>query len=242
MKRKELRLATSAGSGRVYESLRRDILRLNLSPGSTLDETVLSARYAVSRTPVREALIRLWADGLVSNVKGRGARVAALDLQNLRAFFEGLDILQRAVTRLAALRRRPADLDVIAAHLARFEAGAARSDSETVNEANFRFHSAIGRAAASDYLENAYSRCLMEGLRIGCVCFSEHTTVDERLETHLSATMQDHRDIYDAIVAQDGDRAEALAGSHVELFRNRTVTALFSIDVARRVSVDGRSD
>ncbi len=231
-------MGTTAGGDKVYESLRRDILRLDLPPGSTLDEAVLSARYAVSRTPVREALIRLWADGLVCNVKGRGARVAALDLQNLRAFFEGLDILQRAVTRLAALRRRSADLDEIAARLAAFEDGAALHDSEAVNEANYQFHTAIARAAASDYLENAYSRCLMEGLRIGGVCFSDHTEVDERIETHLSATMRDHRDIQDAIVAQDADRAEALAGSHVDLFRNRIVTALLSFDAARRISVD----
>jgi DNA-binding GntR family transcriptional regulator len=232
-------LASSGGSDRVYESLRQDILRLDLPPGSALDEAVLSSRYAVSRTPVREALIRLWADGLVSNIKGRGARVAALDLQNLRSFFEGLDILQRAVTRLAALRRKPADLDEIAIHLAAFEEGAMRCDSETVNEANYRFHSAIARAAASDYLEQAYGRCLMEGLRIGRVCFSDHTGVNERLETHLAATMQDHRDIQAALVAQDADRAEALAGSHVDLFRNRIVTALLSINVARRVSVSG---
>lgn len=226
-----------AGSDSVYHSLRRDILRLYLAPGAALDEVALSARYSVSRTPVREALIRLTGDGLVANAKGRGARVAALDLQNLRAFFEGLDILQRAVTRLAALRRRPADLDAIAERLAAFEAGAARHDSETVNEANYQMHTAIARAAASDYLENAYGRCLTEGLRIGYVCFSDHTGVDERLETHLGATMHDHREIYDAIAAQDADRAEAVAGRHVDLFRNRIITALLSIDVARRVSV-----
>jgi len=232
-------LGGTPGSERVYDNLRRDILRLELAPGSALDEAVLSARYAVSRTPVREALIRLGADGLVTNARGRGARVAALDLQNLRAFFEGLDILQRAVTRLAALRRRPADLEAIAARLAAFEEGAARHDSDTVNEANYHFHSAIARAAASDYLENAYGRCLMEGLRIGYVCFSDHTGIDERLETHLETTMQDHREIYDAIAAQEADVAEAVAGRHVELFRNRIVTALLSIDVARRVSVAG---
>lgn len=230
-------MGRTPGSERVYESLRRDILRLELAPGTALDEAVLSARYAVSRTPVREALIRLSADGLVTNASGRGARVAALNLQNLRAFFEGLDILQRAVTRLAALRRRPADLDAIAARLASFEEGAARHDSETVNEANYHFHAAIARAAASDYLENAYGRCLMEGLRIGYVCFSDHTGIDERLETHLGATIQDHAEIFEAIVAQDANTAEAVAGRHVELFRNRIVTALLSIDVARRVSV-----
>lgn len=227
----------AAGSDRVYDRLRRDILRLDLAPGAALDEGVLSARYAVSRTPVREALIRLGADGLVENARGRGARVAPLDLQNLRAFFEGLDILQRAVTRLAALRRTPDDLKAIAAGLTDFEEGAARHDSDTVNEANYRFHVAIARAAASDYLESAYDRCLMEGLRIGYVCFSEHTGVDERLETHLDATMHDHRDMHDAIVAQDADAAEYAAGRHVELFRSRIVTALLSLDGAQRVSV-----
>jgi DNA-binding GntR family transcriptional regulator len=232
-------LAGIAGTDGVYDKLRRDILRLDLAPGSALDEGALSARYAVSRTPVREALIRLTADGLVSNSKGRGARVAALDLQNLRAFFEGLDILQRAVTRLAALRRKPADLMEIETRLRAFEAGAARHDSETVNEANYQFHTAIAVAAASDYLENAYGRCLMEGLRIGYVCFSDHTGLDERLETHLGATMQDHREMFDAIAAQDADLAETVAGRHVDLFRNRIVTALLSIDGARRVSVRG---
>lgn len=230
-------MGATAGSDTIYQSLRRDILRLDLAPGGALDEGVLSARYAVSRTPVREALIRLTADGLVTNVKGRGARVAALDLQNLRAYYEGLDILQRAVTRLAALRRRPTDLATIADRLAAFEAGAARHDSETVNEANYQFHAAIATAAASEYLAKAYERCLMEGLRISYVCFSEHTGLDERLETHLETTMQDHREIYTAIADQDAARAEALAARHVDLSRNRLVTALLSLDVARRISV-----
>lgn len=232
-------MGSSIGSDRVYDSLRSDILRLELAPGAALDEGVLSARYAVSRTPVREALIRLGADGLVRNARGRGARVAPLDLQNLRAFFEGLDVLQRAVTRLAALRRTPDALAEIEARCAAFEAGAARHDSETVNEANFHFHSAIGRAAASEYLSSAYDRCLMEGLRIGYVCFSDHTGVDERLETHLGVTMQDHRAILEAITNQKADAAEAIAGRHVELFRNRVVTALLSIDSVQRVSVSG---
>lgn len=228
---------TTVGSDHVYQNLRRDILRLDLAPGAALDEGVLSARHAVSRTPVREALIRLTADGLVTNVKGRGARVAALDLQNLRSYYEGLDILQRAVTRLAALRRRPADLDAIADRLAAFEAGAARLDSETVNETNYEFHAAIATAAASEYLAKAYERCLMEGLRISYLCFSDHTDLDERLHTHLATTMQDHREIFDAIAGQDAPLAEALAARHVDLSRNRLVSALLSIDVARRISV-----
>lgn len=221
----------------VYHRLRRDILRLDLEPGSELDEASVAARYQVSRTPVREALIRLTAEGLVTSVKGKGSRVAVLDLQNLRAFFEGLDILQRSVTRLAARRRRPGDIELIEAQMLAFEEGARQLNSEKVNEANYEFHVAISEAASSGYLAGAYQRSLVEGLRIGYVCFSDHSEIDERLETHLASTMDDHRQMFEAIVAGDADRAEACAGGHVELFRNRVVTALLSTDFVRRVSV-----
>ena len=102
--------AGEPGSERVYALLRQQILRLDLRPGEELDEGAVSSRFSVSRTPVREALIRLTAEGLVISARGRGARVAPLDIGDLRAFFEGLDILQRSVTRLAALRRITADV------------------------------------------------------------------------------------------------------------------------------------
>jgi DNA-binding GntR family transcriptional regulator len=229
--------ASGLGSEMVYRSLRREILKLDLRPGTELDESVVSARYGVSRTPVREALIRLTAENLVTSTKGRGARVAGLDLQNLRDFFEGLDILQRVVTRLAAVRRRPNDLASIKAHMLAFEDGARALDSETVNEANYAFHAAIGEAGQSSHLAAAYRRSLLESLRISYVCFSEHSELDERLDAHLGATMQDHRAMFDAIVAGDVETAELIAGNHVELFRGRIITTLLSTDTARRISV-----
>lgn len=227
---------TGLGSESVYRGVRRQILKLELRPGAELDEGVVSAQYGVSRTPVREALIRLTAEGLVTSARGRSARVAALDLQDLRDFFEGMDILQRAVTRLAAVRRRPCQLAAIETHMLAFEQGARDLDSETVNEANYAFHMAIGAAAQSSHLAAAYGRSLLESLRIAYVCFSEHSELDERLDAHLAATMQDHRLLFEAITAGDPDAAELVAGSHVDLFRGRIVTTLLSTDTARRVS------
>lgn len=228
------------GSDRVYRDLRRQILRLELRPGADLDENHLSMQFAVSRTPVREALIRLTTEGLVNSVRGRGARVASLDIRDLRAFCEGLDLLQRSVTRLAALRRQKDDLERIEAYMIAFEAGARAQDSEVVNTVNYDFHAAIGDAAHSSFLASAYRRSLVEGLRIGYVCFSEHSGVDERLGPHLRATMQDHRTMFEAIVRRDPDEAERLAGSHVELFRNRIAATILSTDVTRRISAASR--
>ncbi|MCE7030029.1 GntR family transcriptional regulator [Jiella avicenniae] len=224
------------GSERVYRDLRREILRLVLKPGEDLDESFVSNRFAVSRTPVREALIRLTAEGLVTSARGRGARVAPLSIGDLRAFFEALDILQRSVTRLAASRRQESDLARIETFMLAFEEGARALKTEIVADVNYDFHSAIADAARSSFLAASYRRSLVEGLRIGYVSFSEHEGLGERLETHLAATMQDHREMFEAIAGRDPDTAERLAGRHVELFRNRIAATILSTDLTRRIS------
>lgn len=134
------------GAEYVYRMLRRAILRMELKPGSDLDELEISARYEVSRTPVREALIRLTAAGLAQTVRGRGTRVAAMNLFDLRDFFEALDLLQRSQTHLAALRRSDAQLAEIVAAQEAFEQAAAAQDVDEINECNCAFHLAISRA------------------------------------------------------------------------------------------------
>ncbi|HEY0213365.1 MAG TPA: GntR family transcriptional regulator [Paenirhodobacter sp.] len=229
---------TKSGGEAVYLALRQAILRLELRPGADLDEAMICARFDVSRTPVREALIRLTAEGLVSSGRGRGARVAAMDLLNLRDFFEGLDILQRALTRLAAMRRRPQDLVCIHEHLLACEAAAAQRDVDRITETNYAFHAAIGDAAQSSYLQYSHHRALVEGMRIGHVSFVEHDGVSATLQSHLAATLDDHRALYAAIEAQDKDAAERIAGEHVALFRDRIVVTMLSLDPTRSVSTN----
>jgi DNA-binding GntR family transcriptional regulator len=205
----------------VHDALRRLILNLSLEPGAELDEAPLSQRFGVSRTPVREALIRLSSEGLVTLQRGRGARVAPLDIRCVRDFFEGLDILQRAVTHLAAIRRTQACMDEIERYLLAFEIGAAALDSDAVNQSNYDFHIAIGRAAHSAHLSHAYSRTMAEGLRFSYLCFSQRHRTDKRLMAHLEMTQREHREIFSAIRAQDPDTAERIAGDHVRLFKKR---------------------
>lgn len=238
MLRGVIKMRTKAsGSDQAHMLLRRRILRLDLKPGTELDEVTLSHSLGVSRTPIREALIRLSSEGLVTLQRGRGARVTPLDLTTFRSFFEGLDILQRAVTRLAALRRTPADLKTIKLHLLAFEKGAKSFDSEALNDANYEFHTAIGNAARSWYLANAYSRILAEVQRVSYLCFSDLNREDCSLQKHLAQTMQDHRMMFEAIEKQDAEVAEKIAREHVWLFRDRVTSVLMSSELVQGISV-----
>src|SRR5436190_4919025 len=98
------------GVQKVYDALKRDILEMTMAPGEALDETRLSRRFAMSRTPVREALVRLAAENLVTTLPNRNTIVAAIDFSTVPVYFDSLTLMYRVTTRLAAQRRTAPDL------------------------------------------------------------------------------------------------------------------------------------
>ena len=93
------------GALMIYETLRDDILSLKLEPGKLIDETSLAKRFQVSRSPIREALVKLGTEGLTKTLPNKGTIVAPLTLEELPDYMDALDLIQRSVTRLAALNR-----------------------------------------------------------------------------------------------------------------------------------------
>ena len=90
---KTRRRPRGTGASSVYESLKTKILNLELKPGTLLDETELSRHYHLSRSPVREALIRLSAEGLVERPRNRSSMVSQLDFSALPAYFDAMQLL-----------------------------------------------------------------------------------------------------------------------------------------------------
>src|SRR5512134_3641292 len=105
----------------VYDALRTEILALTLAPGQLLDETSLAERFDLSRSPVREALIRLAAEELVVTLPNRSTIVAPIELASFPKYVDALDVAQRFNARLAAQLRTDADLEVIATRQRAFE-------------------------------------------------------------------------------------------------------------------------
>ncbi|NIR30269.1 MAG: GntR family transcriptional regulator [Gammaproteobacteria bacterium] len=231
----EPRPSKGTGAAYVYGELRNDILTLNLPPGENLDEARLVERFGMSRTPVREALIRLASDGLVTLLPNRGAMVASVDLVEFPRYVEALDLAQRAATCFAAMRRSPADLERIVAARDAFEAAIERGDALTMTACNRDFHVAIGEAAHNRYVADLYRRLLDEGMRMLRIPFAYDPTEENGVRLHRHRIVEEHRAIVDAIAEQDAARAESLAHAHAELFRSRFVQYLEQ-NLADRIS------
>lgn len=222
-----LRGAKGTGAVRIYNQLRDEILTLTLSPGADLDEAGLVARFGLSRTPVREALIRLAADGLVALLPNRGAQVATIELSDIPRFFEAFDLAQRVVTRLAAIRRTDEDLRQIREAEESFEKAVATGDVLAMTACNRDFHLAVATASHNGYLIENYSRLLDEGLRLMRIPFAFDPASDSysRID-HIQKISSEHQAIVHAIEAHHPDEADSLAQSHAELFRDRFMAYL----------------
>lgn len=204
------------GSKHVYDALYREILTLAVEPGSPLDETTLARRFGMSRSPIREALIRLSGQGLVVMLANRSTLVAPLDLISFPKYVEALDLLQRVNTRLAAELRTESDIAAIAKAAKAFEAAVEIDDHLEMSATNRDFHLEIAKAGKNPYLTRQYGALLGEGRRILHIHFEYLAKSEgERLLT------DEHQEMLDAIVERDADRAEALAHTHTRQFRDR---------------------
>lgn len=197
-----------SGTQTIYAALRSEILAMTLAPGSPLDEVRLSERFRMSRTPIREALLRLAADGFVTTLPNRSTIVAAIDFATLPTYFEALTLMYRVTTRGAALRGNPAVMNRIRAHQQQFAAAVAARDAFAMIEANREFHVAIAELGGNSYYTNFFARLLDEGRRILRLYYS---TFDDRLPRQY---VEEHEEMIAAIEAGDVERADRLAIDH----------------------------
>lgn len=196
------------GALRIYDSLRHDILTLSLAPGALLDEVKIADRFGVSRSPVREALIRLSSEGLVKTLPNKSTMVAPLNIEDFPQYLDALDLMQRATTRLAASLRSDDDLERIKRRQAAFEAALARRDVLAMIETNRDFHLAIAEAGKNRHFTLLYTRLLDEGRRILRLYFK---AFDDGLPPELAV---EHHRIIEAIESRDAELAERLAHEH----------------------------
>jgi DNA-binding GntR family transcriptional regulator len=233
--------SSAEGNGRidaadlVQEQVRKEIIDGSLSPGERLTETNLAERFEVSRTPVREALVRLQADGFVELVRNRGAFVSKWTSEDLEEIF-GLRIMLEGYGarvgagkisphQIAALETLADEMDVALEQLA----GAIGVDDELREQSaercatlNTQFHAGIVAAADNKRLSTIVANLTQLPLI--------HRTIIMQSPEELSHSWAQHRYMIEAMKIGDGEWAESLLRAHIQSGRA----------IMRRASADGR--
>lgn len=190
---------TESLADRVYARLRQEIAAGNLRPGERIREKPLSEEWQVSRTPIREALLRLEAEGVVICNSRRSYNVRILTVQHVREIYETLGLLEGAVAAAAAPRLAAADLDELERLNLEMETAASEADLQVFGELNRAFHDVFIRK-----LENGTLRDTCTLVRSLLYTFPVRRGT---LAEWLRKSVAEHRTIIR--LAADGD-AEAL--------------------------------
>lgn len=191
------------GASYVHEQLKNQILHLELMPGTLLDETEISRQFGVSRSPVREALIRLSAEGLVQNFRNRTAIVAQFDIASLPAYFDAMQLLYRLSARLAAQNPNLPKLEQLKRDHEEHEKAIRRRDIRNMVRLNREFHMAIAEMGGNPFIAGWISGILDQGQRL-LGLYGMH--LPERISGEF---LKPHREIIAAIARKDPDGAEA---------------------------------
>ncbi len=195
-------------SDQAYRLIRAQILSGVRAGGDWLREGDLAESIGVSRTPVREALRRLTAEGLVRYERNRGVRVAAWTAEDLEEIFSLRSVLEPWACRLAATSAS-ADLDELdrLAHDMDAAAGGSVADVDRITELNNRFHRLILEGSNNRRLGSVVSSVVE--VPLVWQTFSHYSDAD------LRRSLAHHHELVAALAAGDPDWAESVMRSHV---------------------------
>jgi DNA-binding GntR family transcriptional regulator len=205
----------SSLADQAYVAIRDLVVSLDLAPGALIDERHLIESLGIGRTPVREALRRLAQEQLVEVFPRRGMFVTGVDVRDLARISEVRAVLEPEAAHLAAERATDEERDELAGLGDQIKRGA---DLMGLDE---RIHRAVYAAAHNDLLEKTLGEYYVLALRIWMLALDRAQDLEDAVEAH--------RDLIQAIVVGNGDRAADVMRAHVEDFEQAMRKALVSV-------------
>ena len=218
-KRGEKKIGSIPLSEVAFQQIKSQIVSLELEPGAQIDETAVAAALDIGRTPIRESLFRLAAEGLLRVRAGRGFFVRDITLSDIKNLFETLLVLERAAVALAARRIEPAGIDRLEGLNERFRAAWDRHHYLDVTLANSRFHREIYAATGNEYMQSYLGSLQTQSQRLAYICFTRPADLD--LRAHADESIRDHQRLIDCLRKKDEAAAVALTTAHIRRFRQR---------------------
>jgi DNA-binding GntR family transcriptional regulator len=203
---------------RAYRHIRDAIRKGTLKPGDRLRERSLAADIGLSRTPIREALAKLEAEGLVAHDAIRGIVVAELDYSMVTELYFMREVLEGTAARLTAQHASAVELSILEDLCRQYEASL--NDQHKLDVSNRQFHDTLYRCSHNRYLINMLT-ILHDALSL-----LGSTTLGD--PERAAETLQEHQAVVTAIRERNADAAEQAVRAHIRAAQKVRMKILFS--------------
>lgn len=198
----------------VYEELKKRIVELDLKPGDVLHEKDIAKMFSVSRTPIREALIRLEGDGLVKVSPRRGTCVTEISLRHLKESHKVRAHLSVLVGQLAAANATTSELDNMEQVLQSIEK---QSDARTLRMLDLSFHDLVNQATHNTLLVETMTRLRNQVSRVW------DTNVPAGEDTYFAGIHDEFKLVLAALRAKQAERVTHVLRIHLMRFVNESI-------------------
>ena len=196
-------------------------------PGDAIDEVALASQHKVSRTPVREALLQLQAQGILSSTPRGGCIVAKMNLQQLLSLWELLAELEGVAVRLACERMTPEEIKALVKQHRSSQKLAKNEDMEGWQEANLAFHEIIYEGARNPFLRQEVMR-----IRSRTGAYRRHAF---GALGRIKSSYEQHEKILNALDKRDVAAALACMSDHMRPGRDSKTLNDFIISLPREL-------
>jgi DNA-binding GntR family transcriptional regulator len=199
----------------IYEILMAEIITGKLHPGEYLSELTLLERFHASRTPIREALIHLYKEGLLQKGRFKGYVIAEMSMETVRELYQLRLLLEPAAAKLAARnpQARHHCENLIQIHTRMQEHASegikVQDTLEELSELDANFHTSIGEASGNKKLAKFIAEIMNQVRRVYCGCYQNKEWDIE--------TLQEHKVILDAVKVHDHRKAERHMVQHLKM-------------------------
>ncbi len=191
----------------ICESLRNAIKNGKLKPGERLMEVQLAEELGISRTPVREAIRKLEQEGYVIMLPRRGTYVSSVSVHDVQEIFEIRTALESLSTGLAARRIENSELEQLQHLLTEIEGYIDKHDIDNIVKTDIEFHDLLYKVSRNERLSGIISN-LKEQL-------SRFRTLSMSYPGRLKETLEEHREMVEAIASGDVEAAREAAERHM---------------------------
>lgn len=197
----------------AYKIIKEKLLNLEFEPGSRIREDLLAQEISMSRTPVREAINQLSAEGLVNNIPRKGIFVVQLNAEEINNFLDIREVLEILAINNCIDKIDPERLDGLASLLAEFAGALAENNFKKCNRLDSEFHMEIARISRNQKLIEFLSE-IEDFMHIAR---SIEKKAEPRLKNEL--TLKEHTEIFNAIKNRDKDKAGTAVKQNIQTMR-----------------------
>ncbi|HGY11052.1 MAG: hypothetical protein DRH34_00380 [Deltaproteobacteria bacterium] len=212
----------------AYETIIRKIISLEYQPSQHLEENQLVEDLGIGRTPIREALVRLRGEKMLESHPNKGVVVRPITIQNAKAMFESMEIIELGIAKLAMNKETTAFIPQMKEANRLLKDAFHANDTFNLTEANHLFHMNFAKCSHNEFLCRADNEVRNEAKRLSFLSYDNIIDPKTPLKDHFESVINEHNEMIACLEEKNKDQLKQIIIKHIQTFRERIILFMIS--------------